>query len=178
MDGFVNLPFTEFSQCVKRSDICNKTLSCCSFSCYLTECKESYLDKSNPKNLKEFIVPNFQVEAELVREINSPLGELELETDKIKNSQLPKGKIVSSALQRKLQGKCRLLLYLEDSQIGTQILSAGSVYSKGEKVEGDTERETNMEELVETVNCLKEMVETIQELLYLEVLSLSCLWKY
>jgi len=41
------------------------------------------------------------------------------------------------------------------------MLLAGSVYSKGEKVKGDTKRETNVEELVETVSCLKEIVETI-----------------
>ena len=70
------------------------------------------------------------------------------------------------------------MLYLEDSEIGTQILSADSVYGKGKEVEGDTKQETDVEELVETVSRLKEMVKTVRELLYLEVLSLSCLRKY
>ena len=56
------------------------------------------MDKSDPGSLKEFIIPDSQVKAELVGETNSPLGELELETDRIKDSQLPKGKIVSSTL--------------------------------------------------------------------------------
>lgn len=174
----MDLPFTELSQRVKRSDICDETSSYCSSSCYSTECEESNSDESDPGSLKEFIVPDSQVEAESAGETNSPLGELELETDRIEDSQLPKGKIVSSALQRKLQGKRRLSLYLEDSQIGTQMLSADSVYGEGEEVEGDTEQETDVEELVETVSRLKEMVETVRELLYSEVLSSSCLRKY
>ena len=178
MDGFIDLPFTKLSQRVKRSDIYNEILSYYYSFCYLTKYKESDLDKSNPKSLKEFIILDSQVKAKLVKEINSFLEELELETNRIKDSQLPKGKIILSVLQRKLQGKCRLLLYLEDSQIGTQMLSVGSIYSKGKEVKGDTERETNMEKLVETVSYLKEMVKTVRELLYSEVLSLSCLRKY
>ena len=54
------------------------------------------------------------------------------------------------------------------------MLLAGSIYSKGKEVKGDT----NIKELVETVSCLKKMVETIWELLYLEVLNLSYLQKY
>ena len=55
------------------------------------------------------------------------------------------------------------------------MLLANSIYSKGKEVKGDTEQETNVEELVETVSRLKEIVKTIRELLYLEVLSSSCL---
>ena len=58
------------------------------------------------------------------------------------------------------------------------MLLADSVYGKGKEVKGDTKQETNMEELVETVSRLKEIVKTVRELLYLEVLSLSCLRKY
>jgi len=58
------------------------------------------------------------------------------------------------------------------------MLLASSIYSKGKEVKGDTKRETNVEELVETVSRLKEIVETIRKLLYLEVLSLSYLQKY
>jgi len=58
------------------------------------------------------------------------------------------------------------------------MLLAGSVYNKGKEIKEDTEWETNVEELVEIVSCLKEMVETVWELLYLEVLSLFYLWKY
>jgi len=58
------------------------------------------------------------------------------------------------------------------------MLSAGFVYSKSKEIKGNTKRETNMEELIETVSCLKEMVKTVQELLYLEVLSSSYLRKY
>jgi len=55
------------------------------------------------------------------------------------------------------------------------MLLASSVYGKGKEVKGDTKRETNIEELVETVSRLREMVKTVRELLYSEVLSLSYL---
>ena len=58
------------------------------------------------------------------------------------------------------------------------MLLASSIYSKDKKIKGNTKQETNMEELVETVSCLKEMVETVWELLYLEVLNFSYLRKY
>ena len=58
IDGLVDLPFTKLSQRIKRSDICDETLSYCSSSYYLTKYKESNLDKSNPRSLKEFIIPD------------------------------------------------------------------------------------------------------------------------
>ena len=58
------------------------------------------------------------------------------------------------------------------------MLLASSIYSKDKEIKGNTKQETNMEELVETVSCLKEMVETVWELLYLEVLNFSYLRKY
>jgi len=41
------------------------------------------------------------------------------------------------------------------------MLLAGFIYGKGKKIKRDTKREINVEELVETVSCLKEMVETV-----------------
>ena len=58
IDGLIDLPFIKISQCIKRSDIYNETSSYYSFSCYLTKYKKSDLDKSDPGNLKEFIVPD------------------------------------------------------------------------------------------------------------------------
>jgi hypothetical protein len=58
MDGLMDLPFTKLSQRVKRSDIYDEISSYYSSSYYLTKCKESDLDKSDPRSLKEFIIPD------------------------------------------------------------------------------------------------------------------------
>ena len=58
IDGLIYLPFTKLSQRIKRSDIYNEISSYCSSSYYSTKYKESNLDKSDPRSLKEFIIPD------------------------------------------------------------------------------------------------------------------------